>query len=221
VSSSHLFAFDVDGTLISSRDGRVVWQLLNQRFGSDPQHDGQLFQAYLARQITYAEWVDLDVGRWARVGATRDQLVQVIRDQLFPVPGAVETLRALRQRGFRLAVISGTLDLTLQIHFPVDPFDEVFTNRIWFDDAGRIAGWEATPYDMEGKAEALEQLARRLEIPLANTIYVGDNINDLQAMGRAGVAIAFEPKHPSVSEAACTTVQGDLRQLLDLPQIRT
>lgn len=210
-----LFAFDVDGTLISSRDGRVVWQLLNQRFGSDPEQDGKLFRAYLRGEITYARWVDLDVGRWARAGARRDQLVQVISEHLFPVAGARELLAELRRRGHRLAVISGTLDLTLEVHFPSSPFDDVFTNRIWFDEAGCIEGWEATPYDMEGKAQALTQLCADRQIPLERTVYVGDNINDIQVMQAAGLAVAFEPKHPSVSEAADLVVEGDLRRLLD------
>jgi len=211
-----LLAFDVDGTLIASRDGRVVWQLLNQRFGSAADQDGRLFKAYLKGEITYARWVDLDVGRWARAGATRDQLVQVIQEHLFPVPGARETLQELRRRGYKLAVISGTLDLTLEVHFPADVFDEVFTNRIWFDAAGRIAGWEATPYDMEGKARALKRLSAGLGIPLEQTVYVGDNINDVEVMNVAGLAVAFEPKHESVSAAASATLQGDLRGLLQL-----
>jgi phosphoserine phosphatase len=214
-----LFAFDVDGTLIASRDGRVVWQLLNQRFGSDPEQDGRLFKAYLGGHITYAEWVDLDIGRWVQAGATRPELEQVIQDHLFPVPGAREALAELKARGQLLAVISGTLDLTLSVHFPSHPFDEVFTNRIWFDEAGLIDGWEATPYDMEGKARALRGLSARLGVPLEQTAYVGDNINDIQVMEAAGLAVAFEPKHDTVRDAASAVVEGDMRGLLDLPQL--
>jgi len=219
MADSTLFAFDVDGTLIGSRDGRVVWQLLNQHFGSDPEEDGKLWRAYIAGEITYAQWVDLDVGRWQKAHATRAQLVEVIARDLFPVPGALETLRTLKQRGARLAVISGTLDLTLEIHFPESPFDRVFTNLIWFDAAGQIAGWEATAYDMDGKALALGKLAEEAGLPLSRTVYVGDNINDIEAMGAAGFSVAFEPKDPSVSEAASVTIEGDMRRLLELPEL--
>lgn len=218
-NSYRLFAFDVDGTLISSRDGRVVWQLLNQRFGSDEAQDGRLFQAFLRGEISYREWVDLDIGRWVDAGARRPQLVQIIAEQLFPVPGARETLEELRRRGHSLAVISGTLDLTLQVHFPTHPFDQVFTNRIWFHEDGAIAGWEATPYDMEGKARALEDICADLAIRPRQCVYVGDNINDIKVMERAGLAVAFEPKHESVRQAASATVEGDLRRLLELEQL--
>ena len=211
-----LVAFDVDGTLVDSDDRKVVWQLLNARFGCGDALETRRFMAYMRKEISYAQWVDMDVGEWVQAGATREQLSQVIRSHLRLVPGARETALELRVRGYRLAVISGTLDLTLELLFPEHPFEEVFTNRIWFDEQGRIAGWKATPYDMEGKAEALVAIAERMQVPLSSTVYVGDNINDLQVFARAGLAVAFEPKHVSVEQAASKVLRGDLRGLLDL-----
>lgn len=214
--SARLVAFDVDGTLVGSRDGRVVWQFLNTHFGGDAQINRNRFQSYLDGRISYRRWVDLDVGDWVAVGARRDEIAAVILEHLYLLPGARECVWTLRERGFQLAVISGTIDLTLELLFPRHPFDEVFTNRIWFNDEGLIAGWEATPYDMEGKAEALRAIAGRRQVPLAETLYVGDNINDIQVMQAAGRAIAFEPKDPTVSAAADHTVHGDLRRVLEL-----
>jgi phosphoserine phosphatase len=69
---------------------------------------------------------------------------------------------------------------------------------------------------MEGKAIGLETIAAAMGVPLAATVYVGDNVNDVEVMRRAGLAVAFEPKHPSVSEVAHATVRGDLRGLLEI-----
>lgn len=211
-----LIAFDVDGTLVDSADGRVVWQLLNQHFGGDEALNIQRFHAYLRKEITYAQWVDFDVGHWVNAGATRDQIAEVIVNHLHLVPGAREAVNKLHAQGFHLAVISGTLDLTLELLFPEHPFQDVFTNKIWFDEHGAIAGWQATPYDMEGKAHALAEIAQRRNIPLSQTVFVGDNINDLQVMAMAGLAVAFEPKHFSVSTAADVTLRQDMRELLKI-----
>ena len=210
-----LIAFDVDGTLIESDDGKVVWQLLNEHY--DPElGNAKRFAAYMRKEITYPQWVDLDVGTWVDAAATREQIARVITQHLHLVPGVEQTIRTLAARGYRLAVISGTLDLTLQLLYPDHPFEEVFTNKIWFHEDGLIAGWEPTPYDMDGKAEALVTLAQQMQIPLQRTVYVGDNINDIQVMGVSGLAVAFEPKAPEVEQAAHRVVRKDLRGLLDI-----
>lgn len=211
-----LIAFDVDGTLVGNRHGRVIWQLLNELFGAPRELSEQRARAYQAGAITYAEWVALDVGDWALAQATRAQITTVIRQELYPVPGAQAVLQQLAEDGFRLAVISGTLNVTLETLFPEHPFADVLTNRLWFDDAGFIAGWQATAYDLVGKATALERLAQQAGIPLSRTVFVGDHLNDLHVMEIAGLAIAFEPKDPLVAERAAHVVHTDLRGILPL-----
>jgi phosphoserine phosphatase len=211
-----LVAFDVDGTLVGNRDGRVVWELLNRHFRGDQALDSDRYEAYMTGQITYAEWVELDIFGWLAMGATRDQIARVIIDKLYLVTGARETVAALKQAGLCLAVISGTINLTLDLLFPDHPFHEVYTNRIDFDDDGLIDGWLATPYDMAGKARALEEIATRHHIPLCRTAYVGDNTNDIEVMKRAGMALAFEPKCHSVAAVAHAVIADDLRRALPL-----
>ena len=209
-----LVCFDVDGTLVTHDQGKVVWQILNERFVGTDRVNEERYLRYSQGEITYAEWVALDIGDWARAGARREEIVTEI-GSLRLVEGARETLAALKEGGARLAVISGTLDVCLDVLFPDHPFDEVFTNRIRFEDDGSIAGWDATPFDMDGKARALEAIAARESIPLARTAFVGDHLNDLAAARRAGVAVAFNPKSRELAEAAHLVVHDrDLRALL-------
>jgi phosphoserine phosphatase len=207
----------VDGTLIQHDADKTVWEVLNERFtGSDAQN-AERIQAYRAGRLSYAEWVALDVRSWREAGASRADLVAAF-GCLRLVPGARETLAELKARGMRLAVISGTLDLLLESLFPDHPFDEVYTNRIWFDDAGAIAGWEATPFDMEGKAVALRSIALREDVPLARCAFVGDHSNDLAAARIAGFTLAFRPKSAELEALAGAVVRSndsnDLRDLL-------
>lgn len=209
-----LVAFDVDGTLVEHPEEKTVWELLNRRFtGSDHQNEAR-YADYRAGRLSYAEWVALDIGSWRDAGATRDAMIEAI-GPLSLVDGARETLTALKERGMRLAVISGTLDILLDVLFPDHPFDEVYTNRIAFDDAGRIAGWSATPFDMDGKAVALRAIAMREDIPLARCAFVGDHANDLSAARLAGFAVAFNPKSAELEKAAHAVVRSrDLRDIL-------
>ncbi|MFN8547266.1 MAG: HAD family phosphatase [Candidatus Eisenbacteria bacterium] len=203
-----LIAFDVDGTLVESPSGQVIWELLNHRFTGDPEVGEQRYRAFLAGEIDYAKWVALDVGGWVEAGATRAHVLEEVR-KLRPIDGAHQTLEALRARGYHLAVISGTLDVVIEEHFPEHPFQAVFTNRLEFDAQDRLVGWTATPYDQEGKAHALELLAERNGLPLSRCAFVGDHQNDCVVARRAGFSIAWNPKVPEIEQAASCVVRGD------------
>jgi HAD superfamily PSPase-like hydrolase len=209
-----LVAFDVDGTLVHHPEDKTVWEVLNLRFTGSDDQNAQRWELYRQGKLSYAEWVALDVEGWRRAGATREELIAAM-EGLHLVQGARETMDALKREGMRLAVISGTLDLLLDTLFPDHPFDEVYTNRIVFDEAGRIASWTATPFDMDGKGVALRAIAMREEIPLSRCAFVGDHANDLAAARLAGLALAFNPKSAELEESAHAVVRsGDLRDLL-------
>lgn len=209
-----LVAFDVDGTLVEHDEEKTVWEILNRRYtGSDDQNVAR-YAAYKAGRLSYAEWVTLDVGAWRAAGATRDDMTEAIAG-LSLVQGARETVAALKAAGMRLAVISGTIDFLLDTLFPDHPFDEVYTNRIAFDENGKISGWTATPFDMDGKAVALRAIAMRERIELSRCAFVGDHANDLSAARLAGFAIAFNPKDAELERAAGAVVRSrDLRDIL-------
>lgn len=211
-----LVAFDVDGTLVHHRHDKTVWEVLNRRFTGGDEQNRERYALYKSGKLSYAEWVELDITSWQEAGATREAIVEAI-DELRLVRGARETMAALKTRGVRLVVISGTLDLLIDVLFPEHPFDEIYANAIAFDDAGRIGGWRATPFDMDGKAVALRSIAMRERIPLRRCVFVGDHANDLSAFRVAGLAIAFNPKDAGLEEAAGAIVRSDdLRDILPL-----
>ena len=209
-----LVAFDVDGTLVEHPEERTVWEVLNEAITGSRDQNQERLAMYRAGTLSYSEWVALDVGAWRDAGATRDDLVAAF-GPLRLVTGARETMDALKKSGARLAVISGTLDLLLDTLFPDHPFDDVYTNRLMFDEAGRIASWWATPFDMEGKADALRKIAAHEGVPLSRCAFVGDHSNDLSAARIAGFTVAFNPKCSELEEIAGAVVRSpDLRDVL-------
>ena len=209
-----LVVFDVDGTLVEHPEDRTVWEVLNMRFTGADGADRERFDAYLAGRLSYAEWVALDVSGWRDAGATRDQIVAAF-EPLKLVSGAREALGTLRERGVRLAVVSGTLDLLLDTLFPDHPFAEVYCNRIRFGADGRIASWSATPFDMSGKSVALRAIAMREDVPLSRVAFVGDSVNDVWIAEESGFAVAFNPKCADLERVADVVVRSrDLRDIL-------
>jgi phosphoserine phosphatase len=209
-----LVAFDVDGTLVEHPEDKTVWEVLNRRFIGDDRLNKERYAAFRAGRLAYSDWVTLDVTGWRNAGATRDDLVETLKP-LRLVRGAREALSALKEHGVHLAIVSGTVDLLLETLFPDHPFDEVYCNRILFDESGRITSWSATPFDMKGKSEALRAIALREELPLSRCAFVGDSSNDIWIARDAGFTVAFNPKNAELEGIADEVVRSkDLRDVI-------
>ncbi len=203
-----LIAFDVDGTLVEHPEKLVVWQLMNRRYLGSLEVSDQRYRDFMAGKFDYERWVDLDVSDWMSRGATRAEMAEEVK-ALELIGGAHETLAVLKERGYKLAVISGTLDLVIEEFFPEHPFEEIFTNKLHFDEAGKLVGAKATNYDMEGKAHALEELAQRFSLSLEECAFVGDHANDVAVAQAAGFSVAFNPKTPRLEEVADHVIRAD------------
>jgi phosphoserine phosphatase len=207
-----LVCFDLDGTLV---DGTIfVWQTLHDYFLTDKERRREALEKALRNEITYEEWFNRDLELLGERGATHDGVMDAIAPMRL-VPGAQETLIALKRRGLKLAVISGSLQIVLDYLLPDHDFDHVLINRLLFDERGSIVGGIPTQYDMARKAQGLELIAAKESIPLESSVFVGDNYNDLAAVQTAGLGIAFNCKSEELARVADVVVPGkDLREIL-------
>ncbi len=207
--------FDLDGTLVQ---GTVyVWQSLHDHFGTDRRRRRRAREDFFSGRITYEDWFRHDLELLREAGATKQRMVEMIRQTMWLTPGARQTLQVLRAAGLKLGVLSGSLDLVLQVLLPDFSFDEVLINRIAFHEDGTIAGGTHTPFDLEHKATGLLHLAATYELSPREFVFVGDNENDLAVARIAGLAVAFRPKSARLRATAHHVIEEpDLRALLPL-----
>ena len=211
-SKIRLICFDLDGTLIDNTI--YIWSTLHEYFGSDSVKREQAAEDYRAGRISYRDWFHNDLELLKKRGATRARMLQAL-DQLTPTKGAREAVAELRLRGYRLSLISGSLDLVLDHFFPEAPFEHVLINRIHFDSQGAIAGGRHTEFDLAGKAEGLIEIARRENLSLAECAFVGDNVNDLDVMRCAGFSVGVNIKSDQVAQVVdFVSRDSDLRSIL-------
>jgi HAD superfamily PSPase-like hydrolase len=207
-----LVCFDFDGTLLDVKD--YIWNDLHDAFGVPLSYRKTYWDLFLSRKITYEEWFDSDVNQWVRKGIYRKDFIRVI-SKLKLITGSQEALRELKHRGYKLLLVSGTINIVIDTLLPEHPFDEVLANTIKFDADGKISSWKATPYDFEHKVTAMKAIAKQEGITLGECVFVGDNDNDVQAIEAAGLGIAFNPKSEKVKKAADVIIEKkDVREIL-------
>ena len=207
-----LVCFDLDGTLVTGLD--YVWTTLHRHFRTDARARREARRAFRAGRITYTQWFEHDVRLLRAAGATQTAIRELFAT-IRLVPGARETLDTLRDAGAKLAVLSGSVDLLLDVALPGERFDHVLINRFGFDADGLIQGGTPTEFDVERKADGIIELCRREGLATSRCAFVGDNENDVTAARTAGFSIAFDCKSPRLAEAASVVVPGgDLRAIL-------
>jgi len=66
------------------------------------------------------------------------------------------------------------------------------------------------------KLNALIYLSQKTGIPLGRCVAIGDNLSDVCMLKKAGLGIAFNPKHSRVEKAADIVVTEDLSRILPI-----
>lgn len=209
-----LVCFDVDGTLIDNVT--FSWQVFHDYFQTDKHRREDAKKRFFEGKISYLEWAEHDINLWKEKNAKKEDFFRAI-GHLKLMNGAMETLSALKRKGFKLAIISGSLNIILEKFIPNHSqlFDDVFLSRIYFDENGSISRIEATEFDMDAKALALRKIAEREKISLNECIFVGDYLNDKKIMQEVGLAIAFNCYHDELRKVADVCIdKKDLREIL-------
>lgn len=213
-SPKKLICFDLDGTIIDAISS--FWKHGCEVHGCDMKRRQEGVDSYMKNLITYDQWVEHDLSAWAEKGIRRGDLVRTI-SRMKLLPNSIETLKKLKKMGLKVALISDSLDIALEVLIPdyKEIFDDVMINRIIFDKEGKISGWEATKYGMERKAEGLKMIAKREKLELDECVFVGDGDNDVRAAEIAGLSIALNSRSDELRETADIIIdKKDLKEIL-------
>jgi phosphoserine phosphatase len=209
-----LVCFDLDGTLVD--DTIYIWKTLHEVFATDPVARKTAYDDFFAERITYDQWFAHDLKLLRASGATKSRIQELIAG-LRIMPGAKEVIAKLKSLGHRIAVVSGSLDIVVDELFEPGLFDHLLINRIRFAPDGTIEGGTPTPFDLEGKADGLAELAKREGIELSQTVFIGDNENDVWIAKAAGLSIAFNCKSEKLRQICrYEVVKKDLFQVAEI-----
>ena len=108
--------------------------------------------------------------------------------------GAGELISALKEMGFKIALISGGFDFFTDVLKEKLVFDYAFGNQLEIEGerlTGRVKG---RIIDAKRKAEIVDEICRREGVTREEVVAVGDGANDQIMVTNAGLGIAFNAK---------------------------
>ncbi|MUH71290.1 phosphoserine phosphatase SerB [Psychrosphaera haliotis] len=155
----------------------------------------------------------------ARVATLKGAPQSVITDvasKLPLMPGLELLVSCLKQHHWKIAIVSGGFTAMTEALKEQLGLDITLANNLDIKDAKLSGTVSGKVIDAQAKADAVLNLSKQFNIPMSQTIAMGDGANDLKMMAVASLGVAFHAK-PLVCEQADVSVrQGGLDQLLYL-----
>jgi len=144
-----------------------------------------------------------------------DKKVNEICHNLPYMPGADETIKALKKDGYKVVVFSGGFRNATSYAKEILGFDADFSNLLHSKN-GRLTGLVGGEMMFShSKGDMLKRLQAILGISIEDTLVVGDGANDLSMFKYAGTRIAFCAKDVLKKEANVIIEEKDLTKILE------
>ena len=152
-----------------------------------------------------------------RVATLKDapeSILQEVKQHLPLMPGLVETVKELKNHGWKVAIASGGFTYFAEVLQQKLGLDFIAANQFEIIDGKLTGNVQGAIVDAQYKAQTLQQLAQQFHIAKENTVAIGDGANDLPMMQVADVGVAYHAK-PKVQQLAQVIVNfTDLTALL-------
>lgn len=206
---NRLIFFNLDGTLIDGME--YFYQHLWEFFGVDREKTRTVLKQYISGETDYAHWVEADVRLLHDAGATRQGLINAMMS-LHPMEGAIETIRALHDRGYKLFALSSGIDIVVEAVLGTELkniFDAIYINQYHFDDKGNLIGVTPSQFDVDHKADCVKQMIAKYGAAPSNCIYIGNNETDSTAALLVGTSIAFNSRSERLVEVCNSHIESD------------
>ncbi len=141
--------------------------------------------------------------------------IKKLAQELPLMKGAEETIQHLREKGYKIATITGSFDIIADIIGKKLNLDYIICNKL-HQKNGLLTGKVTGPLVKKTKYEVLQELLEDEGFSFDECVAVGDGANDISMIESAKLGIAFNAK-PIVKEKADAIVEKkDLREIIPL-----
>ena len=124
--------------------------------------------------------------------ANRDGIIKILSKFTYN-KGAREIVEYLKDKGYKLVLISGSIDLLVDMVAKDLGMDYSKANNTFiFDDMGKLTGVHSFGDDIHAKSEHLESFCDLLNIDMKECACVADGENDIEMFRKTGHGITFK-----------------------------
>lgn len=170
--------FDFDGTLVNSKSVFIdLYNALAEQKGYKPMTAGNLEHLRTLSIPQRCKYLNVPLYKIPFLAAT---IVKQYREKISEIefnPGIEALFRALNEKGISYSVISTNSAKTIQAFFSmkgITGVQEIFCSRSVF-----------------GKDRLIKQFLKKTGLSASKILYVGDEVRDIEACQKCGVAIAW------------------------------
>jgi len=187
-----LIFVDLDGTLTP----QSTWLTLNLALGITQEEDHALFLKYLEKEIDYEGWISELVSLYkSRSRITREELIQLAQTIELRVD-AIATVKALKEKGYYVVVLSGSVDTiveTLAKRVGADEWRS--TSKLFFDEQDILSNIVASGDEAPAKQFLAEAYAAEHQYNLAEAFSIDDGGNGVELFKRTkGILLGSNEK---------------------------
>lgn len=214
-----LALIDMDGTLLK---GRSINAIANLGFKEDIR---RIEEESKNKGLKGYE-VSLKIAKLLR-GLPVSELIREF-EKIEPVRGAKEFISWLKSRGFITVIVTVSYDVLASRVASKLGIDEICSNKLEVID-GIITGYLEMPlgwqlvrgctFESVCKLNVLFKYMNKYNIPLGNTLAIGDSSIDVCMVRYAKLGVAFNPKSHEIERAADIVVKGDFHRLKKVLEI--
>ncbi|WP_413693064.1 phosphoserine phosphatase SerB [Psychromonas sp. KJ10-2] len=169
--------------------------------------------AAMRGELDFNESLRTRVGKLANAP---ESVIKEVADNMPLMPGLVALIAGLKAANWKVAIASGGFTYFANRLKDDHGFDAAYANTLEIVDntlTGQVTG-EIVNADV--KARTLQELAEKFDIPMSQTVAIGDGANDLVMMAASSLGIAIHAK-PIVQEKASVALNNlDLEGALGL-----
>lgn len=189
--------FDMDGVLVQQGSS---WKMVHEFFGGiDNVKD---LKKHIKGEIDDKEFMRRTIAKWPP-----PLHISKIKEALsgFEImPGAKETIRELKKKGFIIGIVSCGLDvLAEQVAKELGiNLNYILAEGLEIDKQGYLTGEGVSRVELLKKDEALIRLTKKMKVSLKRTFAVGNSKYDIPMLLAANMGIAFNPEDEEITQIA-------------------